>query len=170
MASDKSEFNLEQLALDYSKYLKIETSKDVKSIEENIDDMLTRLEEFSGIMNMMSVEVQKCADTCIPDLHRIRIQLMEFFRQIHMLEALVGRVHQDLNVVESQVMEAELDIGVSDGLFKNILKPFFSSKSTDRSRNEPTSSTTKKSQIVYIPPAIFKTSDFFPPQEEQPKS
>lgn len=143
------------LAYIYSDYVKIDISKDVSAVEEIIDDTLTRLEEFKSIIEMMRADTNYLV---VENILSRREELFALCERVHKLEALVSRVQQDVIVIETQVIEAEQDIKCnSEGKLRSMLRPLLFMKpdllpSTQRNNRLP----------PYLPPDIFKTSDFFP--------
>ena len=62
----------------------------------------------------------------IPDLLQYKTKLEGLCNQIDKLEAFVNRVKQDIDLIETQMDAAEVDIGTNDGKLKNIFRPLFS--------------------------------------------
>lgn len=157
---DNNEVTAHNLANIYSEYVKVDISKEVSAVEEIIDDTLTRLEEFKSIIEMMRTDTNYVV---VENILSRRGELLALCEKVHKLEALVSRVHQDVNVIETQVMEAEQDIKYnSEGKLRSMLRPLLFMKpdllpSTPRSNRLP----------PYLPPDIFKTSDFFPASDKK---
>lgn len=60
----------------------------------------------------------------IENLLSRRKELFELCERVHKLEALVSRIQQDVNVVETQVIEAEQDIKTTnEGKLRSMLRP-----------------------------------------------
>ncbi|XP_014279557.1 biogenesis of lysosome-related organelles complex 1 subunit 4 [Halyomorpha halys] len=133
----------------YAGYLKVDMSCGVKTIEESIDETLTRLDEYSSLIDMVRAEssVQKCNS-----LLSSRDDLQVLFEKVKKLEFMVARIKQDVYRVEALVDKAESDLGIStEGKLKHFLKPFFR-----RTNTEPQERTRAK----FEPPELFTTKDF----------
>ncbi|KAJ9584048.1 hypothetical protein L9F63_021605, partial [Diploptera punctata] len=145
---------LNDIGKDYAGYLQIDLTKELAPVEETVDDMLTRLEEFESLMEMVRCNGLYSLDGSIPDLLLYKDKLQMLCNQVDSLEAFVNRVKQDIDLVESQMDAAEVDVGNTDGKLKNILRPLFS-KISDAPTPRPARSP------VYETPQLFKTSNFF---------
>ncbi|XP_075229708.1 biogenesis of lysosome-related organelles complex 1 subunit 4 isoform X2 [Lycorma delicatula] len=140
-----------ELCNDYSKYLKIDISKNVISTAEVIEETLTRLEEFLSVMVMVQGE---CGEKQTESLLMRKQELYAMGDLIDRLQAMVAVVTQCVNEVESCVSNAEMDIDSRKGSLLSFFKPFFK-------KSEPVAYQ-HSSQLTFKPPEIFKTSDFFP--------
>ncbi|KAL0279898.1 UNVERIFIED_CONTAM: hypothetical protein PYX00_001361 [Menopon gallinae] len=150
---------IEDLAKDYSNYIKVDFHPELQNVQDTIDDMLTRLDEFENLVNMVRTDGQLCVDLSIPQILKCKQTLDCLCGRIDNLEQFVNRVKSDMEIVESQVEEAEQDVGQNVRSFKNIFKPlFFQSAETPprRSGRTPT----------YEPPTLFSTSSYFTPEED----
>ncbi|XP_049828798.1 biogenesis of lysosome-related organelles complex 1 subunit 4 isoform X2 [Schistocerca gregaria] len=145
------------LADDYASYFKLDVNKEISPVMETIEDMLTRLEEFESLMDMVRTDVTQSAVATVPDIVARKSELRTLCDRIDCLEALVTRVRRDLDTVESQLDTAEATVG-GEGVIRNMLKPLFFKKSDPLSR--------AASSPPYQPPEIFKTGDYFPKTEE----
>jgi hypothetical protein len=61
----------------------------------------------------------------VPNILLYKDRLKSLCDRVDRLEVFLNRVKQDLDVVESHVDAAEVDLGSTDGKLKNILKPLF---------------------------------------------
>ncbi|XP_047114204.1 biogenesis of lysosome-related organelles complex 1 subunit 4 isoform X3 [Schistocerca piceifrons] len=146
------------LADDYASYFKLDVNKEISPVMETIEDMLTRLEEFESLMDMVRTDVTQSAVATVPDIVACKSELRTLCDRIDCLEALVTRVRRDLDTVESQLDTAEATVG-GEGVIRNMLKPLFFFKKSDplsRAASSP----------PYQPPEIFKTDDYFPKTED----
>ncbi|KDR23558.1 biogenesis of lysosome-related organelles complex 1 subunit 4 [Zootermopsis nevadensis] len=146
---------INEIVNDYVEYLKVDLRKELIPVEEIVDDMLTRLEEFESLMEMVQTNGLHSLDGSVPNILSYKDRLTALCGRVDRLETFLNHVKQDLDVVESHMETAEADVGNSDGKLKNILKPLFFKKS------DPV-----VSSPVYEVPEIFKTSNFFPPDED----
>lgn len=67
-----------------------------------------------------------------------RDELFALCERVHKLEALISRVQQDVNIIETQVIEAEQDIkSNSEGKLRSMLRPLlFVSKKIELGHNK----------------------------------
>ncbi|XP_047114203.1 biogenesis of lysosome-related organelles complex 1 subunit 4 isoform X2 [Schistocerca piceifrons] len=112
------------LADDYASYFKLDVNKEISPVMETIEDMLTRLEEFESLMDMVRTDVTQSAVATVPDIVACKSELRTLCDRIDCLEALVTRVRRDLDTVESQLDTAEATVG-GEGVIRNMLKPLF---------------------------------------------
>ncbi|XP_023713009.1 biogenesis of lysosome-related organelles complex 1 subunit 4 isoform X2 [Cryptotermes secundus] len=145
---------INELVNDYLEYFKVDLTKQLAPVEETIDDMLTRLEEFESLMEMVQTNGLHSLDGSVPNILLYKDRLRALCNRVDRLETFLNRVKHDLDVVESHMDAAEADVGNTNGKFKNILKPLFFKK-PDKAVRSP----------VYEAPEIFRTSDFFLPDE-----
>ncbi|XP_066996589.1 biogenesis of lysosome-related organelles complex 1 subunit 4 isoform X2 [Anabrus simplex] len=116
---------IEESANDYSSYFKIDVTKEFGPVVETIEDMLTRLEEFESLVDMVQSNGSECLGNIVPEILAQKDGLQSLCQRIDSLETFVSRVHHDLDIVETQMDVAESDVGSSEGTLRNILKPLF---------------------------------------------
>ncbi|XP_061197474.1 biogenesis of lysosome-related organelles complex 1 subunit 4-like [Saccostrea echinata] len=147
---------IEDLATDYVNYTQFDSAKEKEKFNENIEGMLTKLEEFCGLVDMIRADTNLCLTETLPRIQTKCTQMQEIFEKIDKLEAFVGMVKTNVSVLEECVNKAEDEMGSLSGL-KKMLSSFVGPKKT-------VSKSDKKA--VFNPPEIFSTKDFFPgPQE-----
>ncbi|KAF4519381.1 hypothetical protein B566_EDAN008689 [Ephemera danica] len=148
------------LAQDYSEYLKIDIHEEITNLEETIEDMLTRLEEFESLMEGVHSEGTSNIVQAVPEIQCSCQALEGLFNRVDHIEALVCRVRKDLACMETRLDTAETETGSSslgpDLGLRGLLKPLFSKKI----EVAPVSSVKSP---TYEPPDIFRTEQFFPP-------
>ncbi|XP_046391160.1 biogenesis of lysosome-related organelles complex 1 subunit 4 [Ischnura elegans] len=149
---------INELAGNYAGYVNQNIGQELGPLEETIEDMLTRLEEFETLVDMVQEDEGKCLGSNIPEIFTANKELEKVFEKIDRLEAFVGRVKHDLDIVESHLDEAEAEAG-TDGTLKNILKPLLFMKT------EMSSAAKKVKSPVYEAHDIFKTDQFFHPDD-----
>lgn len=141
------------LALDYAKYLKVNVATEKAALDDEIEDILTRLDEFTSLVDMVRGDNALCLNTTLPEIYKKCEEMEKMFQRVDKLEQMVQTIKQNLDAMEEKVVEAEekLDSSSVKRLFNSIQKPLFSKKGS----SEP------KKQVKYDPPEIFKTEDFF---------
>ncbi|XP_050537427.1 biogenesis of lysosome-related organelles complex 1 subunit 4 [Daktulosphaira vitifoliae] len=144
---------LDELALDYSEYLKVDNSTEVNALKDVIEDMLTRLEEFQTFMEMVRALRAESTMLHYDTIKGMKSKVTELTKTVNNLEKLVNKVGEDVELVDQQLTEAESCMPINkEGPLNTILKPFFK-KQDDHS--------TVKQLLTYEPPIIFKSDDFF---------
>ncbi|XP_055939488.1 biogenesis of lysosome-related organelles complex 1 subunit 4-like [Argiope bruennichi] len=141
------------LAQEYSKYLKVDVSAEKTILEDEVEDVLTRLDEFTSLVDMVRSDNTVCLNQKLPGIHEKFAEMEKVFVQIDRLEDMIKVIKQNLEVMEEKVNEAEehLDSSSVKKLFNSFQKPLFSKKTGDQ-----------KKHLKYESPEIFKTDDFFP--------
>ncbi|RZF34544.1 hypothetical protein LSTR_LSTR013258 [Laodelphax striatellus] len=130
-------------------------------VRQNVEDMLTRLEEFQSVLEM--VQTEACSEQIKKEVLARSGDVDALCGRVDRLEAFVQRVERDLNAVETLVQRAESELTRDNrpGL-QRLIPTFFKKK-------EPSLATGSGSQLAsFAPPEIFKTSDYFPPPTEEP--
>ncbi|KAF6201333.1 hypothetical protein GE061_005781 [Apolygus lucorum] len=126
---------------------------DFKSVGEAIDDTLTRLDEFSGLVDVISCHVSP--ETTVDILSK-KEELFALFQRVRKLEFAVAQVRQTVDAFDHLVAAAETELNsTTEGKIKNFLKPFFKKKSS-----VPSTPTDTVPPIFSSPP-IFSTKDMF---------
>ncbi|KAK7869030.1 hypothetical protein R5R35_002980 [Gryllus longicercus] len=150
---------IQELANDYVSYMKVDMNKELSPLVDNLEDLLTRLEEFESLITMVQANGSQCLKNLVPDVVMCIDNLQTLCDRVDSLDTFVQQIRHDLDAVESQMDVAEADIGCAEGKLKSFLKPLFFKKS------DPSTRTVKSP--AYKPPDIFNTSNFFQPDTEQ---
>ncbi|XP_025423988.1 biogenesis of lysosome-related organelles complex 1 subunit 4 [Sipha flava] len=144
---------LEELAIDYAEYLKVDNENEVGALKDVVEDMLTRLEEFQTFMEMVRALRVESTVMHYDTIKGMKSKVNELTGTVNKLEKLVNKVAEDVDLVDQQLTEAEACMPINkDGPLNSILKPFFK-------KQEDHSST--KQLPAYEPPVIFKSDDYF---------
>uniref|UniRef100_A0A8C9EN10 Biogenesis of lysosomal organelles complex 1 subunit 4 n=1 Tax=Pavo cristatus TaxID=9049 RepID=A0A8C9EN10_PAVCR len=115
----------------------------VESLEKSLEELLTRVDEFVGMLDM------------VRGRHRSLSNLLL------LIFAFVKMVANHVAGMEERVVKAETDLGAFPSTFKKILHTI----SIPSFRNKSSSS---RQQTAYEPPVLFKTEDYFPCPNEAP--
>lgn len=116
---------LEQTAKDYAAYFKLNISSELTSVQDVIDNMLTRLEELTSVLQIVKSKNSECSASVAEDIIKYRSEVTTLSKKINTLTDVMMRVHVNVDTLEKQVEKAELDFGVSnDNRIKSFLKPF----------------------------------------------
>ncbi|XP_077982575.1 biogenesis of lysosome-related organelles complex 1 subunit 4-like [Glandiceps talaboti] len=152
---------LAQTAEQYATYFKVNVKKEKTVLEDSIEDMLMRLEEFISLVDMIRTESSQSLNRTIPEIYTKSLDMKRIFSKIDQLETFVGRVQQDVGILEEQVntAEDELELGSLSSIkkaFSSLPIPF---KQTKKTPSKPVLEMRK-----YQPPEIFHSEDFFQPE------
>ncbi|XP_060880237.1 biogenesis of lysosome-related organelles complex 1 subunit 4 [Metopolophium dirhodum] len=143
---------LDELAIDYSEYLKVDNENEVGALKDVVEDMLTRLEEFQTFMEMVRALRMESTVMHYDSIKEMKSKVTELTDTVNKLEKLVNKVGEDVELVDQQLTEAEACMPINkDGPLNTILKPFFKKQEDHSSRQLP----------AYEPPVIFKSDDYF---------
>ncbi|XP_025890683.1 biogenesis of lysosome-related organelles complex 1 subunit 4 [Nothoprocta perdicaria] len=160
------EATLSAAAAAYAAYLlpdRAVYSAQVESFEESLEDLLTRVDEFVGMLDMIRSDSSQVVNESLPEIYTKATEMRHIYRKIDKLEAFVKMVGNCVAEMEERVTKAETDLGAFPSTFKKILHtislPAFLSKSASRQQ-----------QPLYEPPTLFKTEDYFPCVKEGPYS
>uniref|UniRef100_A0A8D9DWK8 Biogenesis of lysosome-related organelles complex 1 subunit 4 n=1 Tax=Cacopsylla melanoneura TaxID=428564 RepID=A0A8D9DWK8_9HEMI len=148
---------LPELAKDYSNYMKINVAQEISPIQDVVDDLLTRLEETESIIAMIHLEQEQ--EDILPDLIQCNENLKRMEVKVDKITAFLAHVARDVNMLQTKVINAELDFPVqtNEGSLSSLFNKLI--KSTDSS----VTNTPRSTLLPYEAPEIFRTSEFFPP-------
>ncbi|XP_005153644.1 biogenesis of lysosome-related organelles complex 1 subunit 4-like [Melopsittacus undulatus] len=162
---DTLEALLSATAAAYSAYLLADRSlfsDEIETLDKNLDDLLTRVDEFVGMLDIIRSDSSHVINESIPEIYTKATKMRHIYRKIDKLEAFVKMISNSVAGLEEQVTKAETDFGAFPSTFKKILHtisiPSFLNKS----------SSSRQQQTLYEPPVLFKTEDYFPCLNEAP--
>jgi len=149
---------LQDLANDYGDYLLIDTSSEFSKLSQVIKNLSSNLEEFSGLLENIDLDVTLCTDSLLPQIQSHYSRLKETFRQVDQLERAVAAVRSSALAMEEQVTRAELALG-QQSVLVSVLRPFGLKKPSNPQPNndEPPR---------YGGVRIFETDDLWRPPSE----
>ncbi|XP_037285444.2 biogenesis of lysosome-related organelles complex 1 subunit 4-like [Rhipicephalus microplus] len=143
---------LEELAADYSQFFKVDISNDKRILDEGIDELLARLDEFTGLINTVRSDDTLCLTHTLPDICEKSKGLEQVYNRIDALEQFVGVVRESVDAMEEKVTEAENAFGGSTVMkfLSSLPSPLFAKKPAPQ----------YKKQLRYEEPEIFRCSDY----------
>lgn len=152
---------LRDTALSYSSYIRATAGEEVLCLEKSLEEMLTRVDEFVGMLDMIRNDTSQIVNENLPQIQQKSEEMRQIYRKIDKLEAFVKMVGANVNAMEEQVTQAEGELGTLPGAFKKILRtmtiPSFLNK-----QSSPRRPATRQEV-----PRVFQTDDYFSPQPEQ---
>lgn len=153
---------LRDTALSYSSYIRATAGEEVLCLEKSLEEMLTRVDEFVGMLDMIRNDTSQIVNENLPQIQQKSEEMRQIYRRIDKLEAFVKMVGANVNAMEEQVTQAEGELGTLPGAFKKILRvtvPSFLNK-----QSSPRRPAAHQRQEV---PSVFRTDDYFPQHPEQ---
>lgn len=154
---------LTQTALSYSSYIKATAGEEILCLDKSLEEMLTRVDEFVGMLDMIRNDTSQIVNENLPQIQQKSDEMKQIYRRIDKLEAFVKMVGANVSAMEEQVLQAEGEVGTLPGAFKKILRtmsvPGFLNKPASPKRPAPH----QRQEI----PSVFRTDDYFTSQPEQ---
>uniref|UniRef100_A0A1A8H5K3 Biogenesis of lysosomal organelles complex-1, subunit 4, cappuccino n=1 Tax=Nothobranchius korthausae TaxID=1143690 RepID=A0A1A8H5K3_9TELE len=161
--SEQDDELLRQTALDYSSYIRASAGEEIERLEKSLEEMLTRVDEFVGMLDMIRNDTSQIVNENLPKIQQKSDEMRQMYRRIDKLEAFVKMVGANVNAMEEQLMQAEGELGTLPSTFKKILRtmtaPSFLNKQASPRRPGP-----HQRQET---PTVFRTDDYFTSQPEQ---
>ncbi|XP_025115596.1 biogenesis of lysosome-related organelles complex 1 subunit 4-like [Pomacea canaliculata] len=142
---------LEELTRDYSYYLNFDISKEQGKFSESIESMLTKLEEFCGLVDMIRSDTSLCLTKTMPEIEAKCKEMNDIFTHIDHLEAFVSVVKKDVSAMEESVSKAESELSTSSLMQR--LSTFMSRKPSSDVRRP-------QQKPQFNPPHIFHTEKY----------
>uniref|UniRef100_A0A2A4JRL7 Uncharacterized protein n=1 Tax=Heliothis virescens TaxID=7102 RepID=A0A2A4JRL7_HELVI len=116
---------LDELAKDYSAYLKLDVLNGFQTVQDVVDNMLTRLEELTSVLQMVKLKNSDCCSAVAEDISKYRSEITALSKKITILIQVIQKLQNNVDLLEKQVDKAEIDFGVNnDNKIKSFLKPF----------------------------------------------
>ncbi|KAJ0172263.1 hypothetical protein K1T71_012236 [Dendrolimus kikuchii] len=116
---------IEDVAKDYSAYLKLDVANGFNTVQDVVDNMLTRLEELTSVLQMVKLKNSDCSRTVSEDISKYRNEIGILSKKIAVLSNVLIKLHNNVETLEKQVEKAEVDFGVNnDYKIKSFLMPF----------------------------------------------
>ncbi|XP_042600708.1 biogenesis of lysosome-related organelles complex 1 subunit 4-like [Cyprinus carpio] len=153
---------LRHTAITYSSYIRASAEEEVLCLEKSLEEMLTRVDEFVGMLDMIRNDTSQVVSENLPQIQRKSEEMRGIYRKIDNLEAFVKMVGANVSAMEEQVTQVEGEVGTLPGTFKKFLRTM----AVPGFLNKP-ASPRRQSQKHQELPSVFRTDDYFKPQSEQ---
>ncbi|XP_020788468.1 biogenesis of lysosome-related organelles complex 1 subunit 4 [Boleophthalmus pectinirostris] len=154
---------LRETALSYSSYIRATAGEEVLCLEKSLEEMLTRVDEFVGMLDMIRNDTSQIVNEELPQIQQKSEEMRQIYRKIDKLEAFVKMVGANVNAMEEQVTQAEGELGTLPGAFKKMFRTMTAPSFLNK-QSSPRRPAAHQYQEV---PSVFRTDDYFPPQPEQ---
>lgn len=116
---------LDELVKDYSAYLKLDVLNGFQTVQDVVDNMLTRLEELTSVLQMVKLKNSDCSSAVSEDISKYRNEITALSKKISTLLNVIQKLQSNVEQLEKQVEKAEADFGINnDNKIKSFLKPF----------------------------------------------
>ncbi|KAM3858491.1 biogenesis of lysosome-related organelles complex 1 subunit 4 [Diretmus argenteus] len=146
---------LRHTALSYSSYIRATAGEEILCLEKSLEEMLTRVDEFVGMLDMIRNDTSQIVNENLPQIQHKSDEMRQIYRRIDKLEAFVKMVGANVTAMEEQVTQAEGEQGTLPGAFKKIFRtmsvPGFLNKPASPRRSAPH----QRQEI----PSVFRTDD-----------
>ncbi|XP_065422070.1 breast carcinoma-amplified sequence 4 isoform X2 [Chrysemys picta bellii] len=127
--------------------------EEVKEVEETIEEMLIRLDEFCGMTDVIRSDTSQILDETIPLIKAKVVEMNNIYAKIDKLEAFVKMVGCHVSFLEEQVLQAE---GNHSTVFHAVRKLLQSAAIPSFKNHTPAA------QHTYDLPKLYRTEDYFP--------
>lgn len=115
---------VEEVVEDYSAYFKLDIASGFQTVQDVIDNMLTRLEELVSVLQMIKLNYD-CSLSVAEDISKYRAETTTLSKKVNTLINIIEKLQSNMDALEKQVEKAEADFGVNnDNKIRSFLKPF----------------------------------------------
>ncbi|KAM6163876.1 breast carcinoma-amplified sequence 4 [Rhynchocyon petersi] len=135
-------------------FLTPEPGAEAKEVEETIEEMLLRLEEFCSLTDMIRTDTSQILEENIPLLKTKVMEVNGIYAKVDRLEAFVKMVGHHVSFLEAHVLQAERD----HGAFPQALRRWLGATGLAAFRNKPPT----PAPPPYELPKLYRTEDYFP--------
>ncbi|XP_047574767.1 biogenesis of lysosome-related organelles complex 1 subunit 4 [Lutra lutra] len=136
---------------------------EVEALDSSLEDLLTRVDEFVGMLDMLRGDSSHVVSEGVPRIYAKAAEMRRVYSRIDRLEAFVGMIGARVARMEEQVARAEAELGAFPSAFRKLLHtisvPSLFSKAPSG----------RPQQSGYEPPVLFRTEDHFPCCSETPQ-
>uniref|UniRef100_G1K9C8 Biogenesis of lysosomal organelles complex 1 subunit 4 n=1 Tax=Anolis carolinensis TaxID=28377 RepID=G1K9C8_ANOCA len=93
----------------------------IETLDKGLEDLLTRVDEFVGMLDMIRSDSSQVVNENVPHIHAKAVEMRQLYRKIDKLEAFVKMVGNSVSGMEEQITKAESDLGTFPNTFKKLL-------------------------------------------------
>nr|XP_020453000.1 biogenesis of lysosome-related organelles complex 1 subunit 4-like [Monopterus albus] len=154
---------LRDTALSYASYIRETAGEEILCLEKSLEEMLTRVDEFVGMLDMIRNDTSQIVNENLPQIQQKSIEMRQIYRRIDKLEAFVKMVGSNVSAMEEQVIQAEGELGTLPSAFKKILRTMTTPGFLSKPANLRRPAQHQQQEI----PSVFRTDDYFTSQPEQ---
>ncbi|KAK3086224.1 hypothetical protein FSP39_015430 [Pinctada imbricata] len=151
---------LEEAVVQYVEYIDVDSKKEQEKFNETVEEMLTKLDEFCTLVDMVRGDTSICLAETLPKIQAKCEDMRKTFNRIDQLEEFVGVVRDHVSAMEECVNKAEDRMGSFSGL-KKMLSSFVTTKKANAKDDKGSK---------FESPPIFKTSEYLKSTQVKEKS
>lgn len=116
---------LEGMAKDYSNYLKLDISNGFNIVQDVVDNLLTRLEELTSILQIIKLKNSDCSTSVSEDISKHRSEINMLSKKISVLSNVIQTLQNNVVLLENEIEKAEIHFGLdNENKIKSFLRPF----------------------------------------------
>ncbi|KXJ18538.1 breast carcinoma-amplified sequence 4 [Exaiptasia diaphana] len=141
----------------FAEYFQVDISDETKTIEDNIEDLLASLDEFSHLADTIRNDSSQILFLLLPELCAKCQSLPTVFNRIDQLEVFIDKVKQCVLELENLVDTAEQDLG------SNSIQKVLNSIPYLGLIQKKTAPSVESEKGEFKLPTLYKTSDYFKP-------
>ncbi|XP_048406228.1 breast carcinoma-amplified sequence 4-like [Stegostoma tigrinum] len=130
---------------------------EVKKLDESIEEMLIRLDEFCAMLEMIRSDSSQILDENVPKLKVKALEMKNVYAKIDKMETFVKMVGQNAATLEQQVIQAEKDCGNLPYAVRRFLHSISAPSFLNKKCSSP-----KQENTMYELPRLYRTEVYFP--------
>lgn len=149
-----------------------ETRPEVAALDAGLEELLTRVDEFVGLLDLLRGDSSLVVREGVPRLHAKAALMRRVYGRIDRLEAFVRMVGARVARLEEQVGRAEAELGAFPSTLRRLLHSVSVPGLFQRAppgRTPVPAPAQSPTPARYEPPALFRTEDYFPGRAESPQ-
>lgn len=128
---------IEETVNDYSEYMKLDMSNEMKNVQDVIDNMLTRLEELTSVLQIIKSKNCDCKTIIREDINNYRSEVSALSKKIKTLQMVINIMNNNILLLEKQVEKAEQYFEISnESRIRSFLNPFFKKTKENNSQDK----------------------------------
>ncbi|XP_036680229.1 breast carcinoma-amplified sequence 4 isoform X1 [Balaenoptera musculus] len=135
-------------------FLTPEPGAEAKEVEETVEGLLLRLEEFCSLADMIRSDTSQILEENIPLLKAKVMEMRGIYAKVDQLEAFVKMVGHHVSFLEAHVLQAERD----HGALSQALRKWLGSSGLPAFGNKLWTPAAPTFEL----PALYRTEDYFP--------
>ncbi|XP_069850265.1 biogenesis of lysosome-related organelles complex 1 subunit 4 [Dipodomys merriami] len=139
------------------------TRPEVEALDASLEDLLSRVDEFAGMLDMIRGDSSHVVSEGVPRIHARAAEMRRVYGRIDKLEAFVRMVGRSVARMEEHVTKAEADLGAFPKAFTKLLHAMHVPALFNRAPPA------RPPHAAYEPPALFRTEDHFPCCNDRPQ-
>ncbi|XP_006881816.1 PREDICTED: breast carcinoma-amplified sequence 4 [Elephantulus edwardii] len=140
-------------------FLTPEPGAEAKEVEETIEGMLLRLEEFCSLTDMIRTDTLQILEENIPLLKAKVTEVSGIYAKVDRLEAFVKMVGHHVAFLEAHVLQAERD----HGAFPQALRRWLGCPGLGSFKSKLSTPVSPPYEL----PKLYRTEDYFPVDDRE---